>query len=282
MLTRMKTTWLVVGLGLFLCMTGSAWAQKGKNNQEKKDDQKVAAAERDVAEARDKLQDAEKELKKAQDAKRDAGAELKAAGAKLKKTRDQVETQLEKEHKIESALADQSAAQQAYDKAKEPVIAAVKTTVEHQAAIKSAEVAQAKIKDIKGNLLLAEAERRKQLSDASLATLLPSKLEQAAVDADPAAKDAKAKLATAAEKVAALREKIRKAVESNGEIKTAQKVFDQAKLADDKAKDKLATEARQAADAAQKLAREQAQLAQAKAADKKNDGKNNGKNKNKK
>jgi hypothetical protein len=270
----MTTTRLVIGLGLILLTSGSSWAQKSKNNQEKKDDQKVNAAQQDVKQAQDKLRDAERDRDKAQAAKREADVELKSAGAKLKKTRDQVESKLEKENKVESALADQLAAQQAYDRAKEPVLTALKAKPEHQAAVKAADAARAKIKDIRGNLLLAEAERTRQLSDASLATLLPSKLEQVAVDADPAAKDAKAKLTTAADKVAALREKIRKAVESDGEIKAAQKVFDQAKLADDKAKDKLATEVRQAAEAAQKLAREQARLAQAKAQDKANDGKN--------
>lgn len=271
---------LVAGFVVIQFAANPAWAQKGKNNQERRDNQRVAAAEQDVKHAQEKLRDAERDLDKAQSAKRDSASELKSVTAKLKKTRDQVAAKLEQEFKIDSALADQSAAQQVYDKAKEPILTALKAKPEYQAALKAAEQARTKIKDIKLDLTIAESERKKQLSDASLATLAPNKLEQAAIDADSAAKDAKAKLSAASEKVAALREKIRKVIEADGEIKSAQAAFDKAKATDDKAQDKLAAEQKQLTEAQQKLAREQAQLAQAKLADKKNDGKNN-KNKNK-
>lgn len=211
---------------------------------------------KDVDEAREKFKQEEQQLDAMRREQRDAETALRAATTNLKKVRDQVQLRLERELKLTQALAAEAGAQKSFDDTKRPVLEKLQSKPEYQASLRAAEQARARMKDLRQDLGRTEDERARLLSRETLLTLEPGKLEHAAYDTDPKTKDAHDKLLESQQNVAALREKVKEAVENDSDVTAAQKSLDQAQETAQAAKTGVEKQERQVEQAKHQLERE--------------------------
>lgn len=265
-------------LVLTLTLDWSSCFAQNKNNRdlarERKDDQKIKDAKEDVKEAQDKLKDDQKALQDAQKAVAEAEAKEKTARQKLDEIRKRIESKAESGSGIDKALAAQEAARKTFDEAAAPVLKTLKGTPAYQAAAKKAAGADARLKTIRADESLSIEAKRRELVLASKDKLATSELEQAALEADPSAKSARAKLADAQDRVNQIRAKIRNQIDSNPEIQSSLQAMRSAAEATEIAGQKMQRIRDKIAADNAKLTREQQQVKQAEAADKANDNKN--------
>ncbi len=252
---------------------------KGKNNkndaaQEKKDDQKIKNEKEDVKQAQDKLKEDQKDLQDAQKVLAEAENKEKAARQKLDETRKRIESKHEKTAGVDQTLADQEVAKKAYDEAAAPVLKTLKAKPEYQAAAKKVAEAEARLKSVRADESLSADAKRKEIALASKDKLATSELEQIALEGDPSAKSARAKLADAQDRVNQLRAKLRNLIDDDPEIKSSLQAMRAAADASEIAGQKMQRIRDKIAADAAKLAREQQQVKQAEAGDKANDNKN--------
>lgn len=270
---------LCVSLVLTFALDVSTCLAQNKNNRdlarERKDDQKIKDAKEDVKEAQDKLKDDQKVLQDAQKAVADAEAKEKAARQKLDEIRKRIEAKAESGSGIDKAIAAQEAAKKVFDEAAAPVLKTLKGTPAYQAAAKKAADADARLKTIRADESLSVEAKRRELVLASKDKLATSELEQAALEADPSAKSARAKLADAQDRVNQIRAKIRNQIDADPQIQSSLQAMRSAAEATEFAGQRMQRIRDKIAADAAKLAREQQQVKQAEAADKANDNKNN-------
>lgn len=266
--------------GLLACVavtagTNTAFADK---NPKKSDQKKVQAEQRDVAEARDDLQELQKDLKEAGGRRIKSEAAQRTAAQHIKKVTGELEAKHEVSAGLTKARDAQKVAQEAFDTASAPVLAASKAKPEYQAAVDAAKAASARLKALREDKSLSDADRKKQTSESTQAVFRPSQLEQAALEADPAAKAAREKLTKAGEAVQAARKKVDAAVEKDPALIAAKADLEKAKKDIAAAVQEIERTQQKIAAAQQKLTRESQQLLQQKAQADKNKKKNkNGK-----
>jgi len=244
---------------------------KGPSAQEKKDDQKIKNEKEDVKKAQDKIKDDQKDLQDAQKVLADMESKEKAARQKLDEARKRIEAKLEKSSGIDKALADQDAAKKSYEDAAAPVLKALKEKPEYLAAAKKVADAETRLKTIRADEQLSEDAKRKEIAQASKDKLATNELEQIALESDSSAKSARAKLASAQDRVSQLRAKLRDQIDADPEIRSSLQAMRAAADASEVAGQKVQRIRSQIAADTAKLGRELQQVRQAEAADKAND-----------
>lgn len=260
---------LAFTLNMFSCFA------QNKNNRdlarERKDDQKIKDAKEHVKEAQDKLKDDQKVLQDAQKAVADAEAKEKAARQRLDEIRKRIEAKAESGSGLDKSLAAQDAAKKTFDEAAAPVLRTLKETPAYQAAAKKVADADARLKAIRADESLSAEAKRRELVQASKDKLATNELEQTALEADPSAKSARAKLADTQDRVNQIRAKIRNQIDADPEIKSSLQTMRSAAEATEVAGQKMQRIRDKIATDLAKLAREQQQVKQAEVADKAND-----------
>lgn len=267
----LMSRWCCLWLGFGLLVSPTLADNKGKSAQEKRDDQKIKDAKEDVKEAQDKLKDDQKVLQDAQKVVADAEAKEKAARQRLDEIRKRIETKAESGSGLDKSLATQEAAKKTFDEAAAPVLKTLKETPAYQVAAKKVADADARLKSLRADESLSAEAKRRELVQASKDKLATNELEQTALEADPSAKSARAKLADAQDRVNQIRAKIRNQIDADPEIKSSLQTMRSAAEATEVAGQKMQRIRDKIAADLAKLAREQQQVKQAEAADKAND-----------
>lgn len=260
-------------------------AQKGNAAnavKERKDDAKVQNERQDINEAEKKIQASLKELRAAElEAKKSAEAFTTSSKAKSETT-NRLEKTLGEKLGLPKANENQLAAQLAYDEATKPWLEAMKKDPQYSPAIEKAGRAAAILKSIASQSQPDESMREQQAQAAIDMAQWRSTLS-AYLASISELNPAREKLASAQNKVADLRSRLKQQVESHQELKASEKERIQAKEASEKDEQRVASLRRKAASEQGKLLAEKSQLAKAIAQDKQNDGKNkNNKNNNQK
>jgi hypothetical protein len=260
------------------------WAdQNGKkpSAQEKKDAQRIQEAKKDLSEAQKKMQGDIKVMRGAEAEAKKSFEAIATAKKAMDETTSRIERWISQNLGIPEAIEAQRSLQSAYDEAAKPLIASMKTNPKYMPLVERASKAEALLKSLPNNTEIDEATRKqqqsaaaKEMSDlrATVSTYLESLSEL---------KYPKEKLVTAQNKLAELRQQLKKQLEAHPDVQAAKKKWEKSKDDHDKELQQLAAARRKAVADESKIIAERAQLAKANMQDKMNDAKNNNKNKNK-
>ncbi|MEK6262273.1 MAG: hypothetical protein AABP62_27055 [Planctomycetota bacterium] len=276
----------VLSVGVLLASAPlSAVAQNGKNNNktnaqkndERRENDAVQKAQKDVNAAEKTLRDAEKSARQAAEKLKSAVRDQSKAAGQIQKRRDDLEAKHADLVGLAEARRTLDAARKAYETAGAPILKQVAETAQYKEALEAAKNADRRLAALRDDNEGDDGDRLKQMVEAAKTKQLPARLEREALDAEESLKPERTKLKAAEEAVAKASDAMEKAVEKDPELKSAKSAFEQVKDQVAAARRESAQEARQMADARQKLAREQQDLQQKINADRKDD--NTGKNK---
>ena len=245
------------GVTVVLLIAVSPLSVRADKNDNNKNNNEIQKHEKQVADAKNKLQSAKKEA----DAARNKAKQEATSLAQATKHADATRRKVQDEHDAAPALV---AARDQFEKAKKhsevavaPVLAKLKQQDDHQRAIAAREAIQSQLKNLPTN----QSDARGSLADElKNATAQVTKLETAAIEADPAAKSAKAASTQAANRVKELVVQRDAAVQSDARIAAAKKELEKAKHERAAAEKKLATENQQLAAAERHLNQEEQEL----------------------
>lgn len=262
-------------------------AQNGKNNNknntqkndERRENDAVQKAKKDVDAAEKVARDAEKSARQAADKLKGAIRDQSKAASQIQKRRDDLEEKHGDLVGLTEARRTLDAARKTYEKSGSPILKQVTESASYQEAVETAKQADRRLSALRDDTDLEDGERLKQMADAAKTKQLPARLEREALDAEESLKSERNALRAAEQAVAKASDAMEKAVEKDPELKSAKDTFESAKNQVAAARRESAKEAKQWADAKQKLSREQNDLQQKVNADRKDD--NKGKNKNK-
>jgi chromosome segregation ATPase len=276
----------VVAIAALFTLTYQASAdQNGKKNNAQRNDERreneaVQKARRDVGEAEKGMRDAEQSARKAADKVKELLRDQSKAASQIQRRRDE----LEKKHAdyvgLTEARRTLESTRKVYEQAGAPILKQARESAQYQEAVEAAKQADRRLSSVRDDDDLEESERLKLLSDTAKIKQRPAQLEREALDAEEALKEYRSKLRDAEQAVVKAKTEMEKAVEKDPELKSAKDAFEVAKDRVTAARRDLAKESRDLADARQKLTREQNDLQQKISADQKDD--NRGKNKGKK
>lgn len=188
-----------------------------------------ARAAEALQEAREAVRAGQQELLQAVQRHRQAEKEKRTTAAKIDAVRKQVEAKHEAETGFEAARKAMRAAHEEYDRVAALIHEKLKSQPEYQEAFKTAQAAAERRKALLEDESISPEERAKRLAEWNQLVLRPVTLEQAALEADPAAKAAREKLTKVEEAMAAARERLNTAVESDPALRDAIKAFERAK-----------------------------------------------------
>ncbi len=277
-LTALACGWLIAsGPFISAAQTGKNKQTNAQKNDERRENEAVQKAQKDVNAAEKIVKEAEKSARQAVDQIKGAERDQAQAAGHLKQKRDDLEAKHAELVGLSEARRTLTAARSAYEKAGEPILKALAETPKFKAAVEAAKNADRRLATLRENPEGDAADRLRQLADLSKTKLVPTQLEREALDAESALQPQQSALKAAEAAVAKAHEALEKAVEKDPALKSAKDDFEKAKDHVAAAKRESAREAKQLADAKQKLAREQQDLQQKIAADRKDDnkGKNN-------
>lgn len=255
---------------------GLAFDKKSGNAQERKDDARVRREKEDVEEAKDAVNDAQKSLTRALKEAAASEAREKVVLHALNAARERVEERLGKKVGLDVESTRFKEAQSEYEKAKGPIVERLKASQEYQSAVKSAETAMNQLRELRGDDSLTDDQRKAKSTELTRLSLGPSRLEQSAVAADESANRAHTRLDEIQKRVAALREKIRKEVDAEPDVRKALSDVESARKDSNKADSEVVKARNHLHSARTKLAQQQ-DLRKAQIKDKQNDGKKKGK-----
>jgi hypothetical protein len=275
----------LLGLALTLgpAAVGAAQGNKPQGNKpqgnkpnanrqdEKREDERVRQAQQAVQQAQDRHKAVLKDVQEAGEKLRKAEFEQKLAIDKVQTARRAAEELHEARQGMPRLLEQQTAVQKAYDAAAAPVLDALRQSSDYQTAAGQAQDAQRQLQALRQRDPQAVASRDPRVSEWIRQTLRPGQLEQQALAGDSAAAAAQARLSEVQSQVAAVRQKVKSAVESDTALRAALKSLDQHNAALQRAQASLAQERQQVTSAVAALQREREKLAQAVAADRKDD-----------
>lgn len=277
-----ELAFVVVVFGVVIASSVDAIAAKdnkqtnAQKNDEKRENQAVQNAQRDVSEAQKKLRDAEKTARQAAEKVKAALLEQQRAASQIQKRRDELEEKHADLVGLTEARRRLEAARKAYEEAGEPILKKLAESDKYKAALDTAKSADRRLADLRDGDA-GDSDRLKQMADAAKDKQLPSRLQREALDAEVSLKSERNALKSAEEAVARASDALERAVEKDAGLKSAKEAFDKSKDHVVAARRDSEREARDLADARQKLAREQQDLQQKINADRKDDnkGKNN-------
>lgn len=171
---------------------------------------------------------------------------------------------LERSMGLDQLLATQRSVRSELKVASGPVVEELHKSEEFIKAKTRADVAKQRLTQIKTNTNLAADEKRRMEQEAAEAGLVLTRMEQEAVEQSPKTKELKAKSAKVDKEIAALRAKIKDAVESDNGVATAEVELEKAQ-AEFKQQQRQVAALRQKAGYDQQVAakeQQEAQLAQ--------------------
>jgi chromosome segregation ATPase len=279
--SRLLKTLLLGGLLAFASQVMAA--QNGKNNNQKNDERReneaVQKAQKDVSAAEKVVRDAEKSARQAADKLKGAFRDQSKAASQIQKRRDDLEEKHADLVGLTEARRSLDTTRQAYEKAGAPILKQVTESTRYRDAQDAAKQADRRLNALRGDEDLEDGERLKLMADAAKTKQLPAQLEREALDAEESLKDERTALRMAEQAVVKANAAMDKAVEKDPELKAAKDAFESAKDHFTAARRESLKEAKQLADARQKLSREQNDLQQKINADRKDDNKPKNKNK---
>jgi chromosome segregation ATPase len=254
-----------------------AAAQGKRSNQaadERRENKQVQNAKEDVDAAEKKLRSDQGLLAKAQAERSKIVGELKKLKQATEEVREKLEAQFGKALGWPEAHGEHQAAQAAYDKAAEPVIAKLKTSPDYSATAEKLATTQAELESLSNeesrrSMRLKIADIQRQLSDLQSRELL----------AVPAVKQAQQSLLAAQQRLQDIRTKIDPQVDASEAWKEAQKNWQETRLRLEQSEARIMDMQRKLASDQAKLASERSDLAKAKQRDQQDP--NNAKRKNK-
>jgi hypothetical protein len=161
----------------------SAWAQKNARNQadERRENQRVADAERRLRQDQNELQSAQRELQSLLRASGPLNMKLAQARNHWRETRDMVADKLAENMGIEAALERLKKAKANLSTFSKPILDQLHATGDWQAAKRASDEAKAKADQVRESNELDDAARSKQLKELSQLALRPDELEKQAV-----------------------------------------------------------------------------------------------------
>lgn len=253
-----------------LLLTTPVWGQKNNRNKqdEQRENQRVAAAQKDVKNGQSELNEAEQKLRSLMRALGGLEAAATKARSELRETRERVADQMAKAMGIEAALAkvkDTKAALAAYA---QPVLEKLHLTDDWKAAKKLAVDSKTDLEQLRENVQLPEDERRAKLDELTKLILRPAELDRLAVLETEEGK----RLSNQVNEALAAVEKIRRAipdekVEKHPEVVQAHKAVDKAELDIKKQMQNVAAARASMQKSQQHLVQSRQKLQQAQAAD---------------
>lgn len=245
----------------------AADTERSRRMDEQREDAAVRKAQEEFNESQQEVRAAQQALQKSQIAFRKAEAERKAAGITLQQTIDRLEDEHADSAGLNAARERLKQCRAAFKEAAEPILASVRQKPAYQAAEKElAAATEALAPEVEGD-------REDAARKAAAARATMRDLERAATDADPRLKPLDASVTSAEATLDAAQARFEKAVERDGDLKTARNAFAAAKAAEEKAEATLARDNRGLLTARSKLARAQQSLQAKKLADQKDDNK---------
>ena len=262
-------------------------AQNGKNNNktnaqkndERRENDAVQKAQKDVSAAEKMAHDAEKSARQAAEKHKAAIRDQSKAASQIQKRRDDLEEKQGDLVGLTEARRTLDAARKTYEKSGSPILKRVTESPSYKEAIETAKQADRRLSALRDDTDLEDGERLKQMVDAAKTKQLPARLERDALDAEESLKSERGALRAAEQAVVKANDAMEKAVEKDPELKAAKDTFESAKDHVAAARRESSKEAKQLADAKQKLSREQNDLQQKINADRKDDNKPKNKNK---
>jgi len=242
-----------------------AVAQGKRSSQaadERRENKQVQNAKEDVDAAEKKLRSDQGLLAKAQAERSKIVVELKKLKQSTEELREKLEAQFGKALGWPQAHGEHQAAQAAYDKAAEPVIAKLKTSSDYTATAEKLAKAQTELESLtneesRRSLRLKIAEMQRQLGDLKSRELL----------AVPAVKQAQQSLLAAQQRLQEIRGKIDPQLEASDAWKEAQKNWQQTRQRLEQSEARIMDMQRKLASDQSKLANERNDLAKAKQRD---------------
>jgi hypothetical protein len=270
---------------LFALSPSAASAQNNKNknnanrNDERRENEAVQKAQKDVNAAEKLLREAEKSARQAVERLKGAERDQTKAASHLQKQRDELEAKHADLLGLTEARRTLDAARRAYEKAGEPILKAVAESARYKSAVEDAKTADRRLATVREDKEGDAPDRLKQMSELAKTKLVPKQMEREALDAESSLKSQRAEFKAAEDAVTRTHAAVEKAVEKDPAIKSAKDAFEKAKSDLVAARREAEKEARQMTDARQKLAREQQDLQQKINADRKDDNKPKNKNK---
>lgn len=267
---------IVILFGVTVVRSASAAQQtNAQKKDERRENEAVRKARQDVKAAQDAETAAEKTARKSADELKAAGRALTQAARQLQTLRESLEDKHAEAAGLVEARRAVEAAQRDYQLAGQPVLQRLKETAKYQAAVAAAKEADQRMASLRAETDGDFETNRKELAEAARIKLVPGQLEREALDADGALKTERARVVTAEATIAAIRKDVDRAIEKDPALKTATERIEQARQAVNVARRSSDRDVRQLADARQKLAREQQDLQQKIAADRRDDNRPN-------
>jgi hypothetical protein len=220
---------------------------KGRNNDEKRENQRVDEAREALQSARQALEQAQRDVDKTeQEFKTDARRMQSAEEAARAKHADDPAVSKAKDVRV--------AAKAGFERLQQPLLETLQATAEYQAAVQQAAAARKRLEEIRGQTTLTVEERARKVKEQQQLVGKPALLEQAAIDADPDAKAAQEQLKLADHAFAKANQARDEKIEQDPELKQARSTFEAAKRNREKTQAAVARARQQAEQASQRLA----------------------------
>jgi hypothetical protein len=194
--------------------------KQAKRNFSKAEMEAIAAANREIAEAR---------------------AAHRAAVKEFQATKESVEKSVEDSLGAKKLREEAAEAQKAYREAADPVLHELKGTSDYQKAEKASAAAKAKIKELQDDSSLSAEDRKSRLQGLVNESMGASNLERAALQKDPRVKAARERLEGMQKKLAELQKKAEEKIEKDSTVTAAQEAVKNAHAGIQAAEARLAT-----------------------------------------
>lgn len=270
----MARQWVSLVMALSICglTSSTVWAQKNNRNKqaEKRENERVAAAQKDVRKQQEDLNEVQQKLRGLM--RNTGGLEANQVKARnhLVETREKVADQMAKSLGIEAALERLKVAKAELAAFSQPLIEQLHQSTAWIAAKKAAEQAKTEIEKLRENADLTEEDQKQKLDQLTKVLLHPNELDKQAVANKPEGKRLNDKVTDALSAI----EKIRRAVpdekvEADSEVVQAKKALEKAEQEIRKHAQSVSSERSQLAKAQQQLQQARLKLQQAQAADRK-------------
>jgi chromosome segregation ATPase len=262
-MTRAIVTGVCLSVVLFSSL---AIAAQKKNGEERREADRIQQARKALSQAEERLKPAADAIEAASKRLVQLEQKLEAAITNVREVRLAAEQRLEKRFELAKAIEAHHAAQQRYEQACAPVLAAVRQSRAHELASAEAEEARIQLKQ-STSTKLAETER------VDLLKLIqrPAEIEKRALDADPHVVDRRAEMLEAQAKASGIRAQIQSALDEDPPLRDAIRAVSEAKDAVALAKTQLAQKRQALVDAREKVLRARQSLEAAQRADRKDD-----------
>lgn len=230
---------------LLLLVSWSHVSAQTKSNQRGKSTNSTEALQsmqKEVASAQTAVQSAEQALALAEQQFRNAGKEFHTAEEEARRNH-------QREPEVERARSEVNTAKTAFEDLRGPIIDKVHAAPEFAAAKEKAAAARRAIDNLGDNA--SSEDRERVLSNVQTDLHGPEQMEQAAIQAEPAARAASERLKSAEKSLAEAAAKRKNAIDNDGGVKSAKSRLDGAKGDRDRARLSLAQARQQLSNASE-------------------------------